>query len=406
MARRPSHTNVDPVPESRLDAILPPERCLGVTEALERARRAGHEVDIAPAPGLRWSIEGLDWRAGLAPLPREALDVFVAAGRLARELADRGAMALSVFTHLPPRCQQAYQDQVAVLHQIAPEALAVYDANAHTVLSPAIVRDLASVPVPPPPSRLYSIHQVTRRGLTWMHTHGLSRCGTVEIELMDVPSDRVSDMKSLLDAAAARLIEEAAPPSQCAAFEVSRETKVSWVPWSKAMAKLGIQGPGADRDASHSSATGVLVARPRRWRTCLPHEVIEGRPRVLISRAETQRMAAGSRARWPRLVRLFQERSGSRGWRFLVKASFAASGPCGPEHLWVELASAGAEGWAGRVLSEACRASVQRGSLLSGELDAVSGFQVRTPEGSYGPDELAELEEAEVEPLAPAADRA
>lgn len=384
---------MDPVPESRLDAILPAEAALGVTEALERARAAGHEVSVTPTEGeLQWAIDGMEWRAGLGPAPREALQVLIAAGRAAPELAAPGTMALSVFTHLPPSCQAAYQAQVAVVHALAPEALAVYDANAQTLMSPPVVADLATVAVPAPPSRLYSIHVVLGDGLAWLHTHGLRRCGTVEVELVDVPKDRISDMKMLLQAAASRLIEEAAPPSMCTAFEVSRETKVFWVPWAKAARKLSIAGPGARRDPAHTVGTGVLRAKPGRWRSCAPEAAIDGRPRVLVSRAESQRTAAGARERWDRFVRLVDEHGSDEGWSFLAKASFAAGGPCGPEHLWMAVEDADADGWTGRVLSNPCRATIAAGDSRRSELAELSGFQVRSPHGTFGPDELAELE--------------
>lgn len=389
----PSDLTVDPVPESRLDAIIPPGAVVSVTEALERARAAGHEVELAPAAGdLRWSIDGMEWRAGLGPAPREALEVLVAAGIAPAELVAPGTMALSVFTHLPPDCQSAYQAQVAVVHALAPEALAVYDANAQTLLCPPSVADLAAVAVPAPPSRLYSIHVVLGDELAWLHTHGLRRCGTVEVELVDVPKERVADMKALLEAAASRLIEEAAPPSMCAAFEVSRETKVSWIPWSKAARKLKIQGPGAKRDPAHCEGTGVLMAKPGRWKFCLPHVAIEARPRVLVSRAETRRMADGARARWERFVRLAGAHAGEEGWAFLAKASFPAAGPCGPEHLWMSVTEADAEGFTGEVMSHPCRASIAPGDRLRNELESLSGFQVRSPHGAFGPDELARLE--------------
>lgn len=389
----PSDPTVDPVPESRLDAIIPAGSVVSVTDALERARAAGHEVELAPADGdLRWSIDGMEWRAGLGPAPREALEVLVAAGVAPPELAAPGTMALSVFTHLPPMCQSAYQAQVAVVHALAPEALAVYDANAQTLMSPPCVADLAAVEVPAPPSRLYSIHVVLGEGLAWMHTHGLRRCGTVELELVDVPKARITDMKALLEAAASRLIEEAAPPSMCTAFEVSRETKVSWIPWSKASRKMKLEGPGAKRDPAHCEGTGVLMAKPGMWKFCLPHTVIEARPRVLVSRAETQRMAAGARARWPRFVRLVEAHLGEEGWSFLAKGSFAAGGPCGPEHIWMSVTEADAEGWRGEVMSRPCRAEIAPGDSLRNELPTLSGFQVRSPHGAFGPDELAELE--------------
>ena len=381
------------MPESRLDAIIPSGSIVSVTDALERARSAGHEVELAPAgDGLRWAIDGVEWRAGLGSAPREALSVLVAAGVAPPRLADPGTMALSVFTHLPPSCQSAYQAQVAVLHALAPEALAVYDANAQTLMGRPSVADLAAVAVPASPSRLYSIHVVVHGGLAWLHTHGLRRCGTVELELVDVPKGRIADMKALLAAAAARLIEEAAPPSLCAAFEVSRETKVCWIPWWEAARKLKTRGPGATRDPAHREGTGVLMAKPGRWRCCLPHVAIEGRPRVLVSCAETRRMAAGARARWPRFVRLMQAHAGEEGWSFLAKGSFPAVGPCGPEHLWLAVIDADTEGWTGEVMSRPCRASIAAGDLLRNGLPSLSGFQVRSPFGAFGPDDLAELE--------------
>ena len=384
---------MEPASESRLDAILTADQAVSITDALERARAAGHEVEVGSPGELRWAIEAPEWRAGLGPAPRKALEVLADAGLLPAELTAPGTMALSVFTHLPPECLQAYHAQLMVLRALAPEAVAVYDANAFQVIDAAHVDDLARVPVPPPPSRLYSIHVVIRDDLAWLHTHGLVRCGAVELELVNVPRDRVADMKALLAAAAARLVEEAAPPAECRAFEVSREARVVWVPWDKAVIKLAVRGPAAERSPCHTRRTGVLMAKPSRWqRKVLPHEAIEGRPRVLVSAAESRRMAAGARARWVRLLALFDRHRRDPAWRFLVKAAFDAAGPCGREHLWLDLSAATAAGWSGRVLSDPCRASIRPGDVIDGALDALSGFEVRCDRGTFGPDELVELE--------------
>ena len=388
---------MEPTSESRLDAILAPDQVVSVTAALERAREAGHEVEVGqPSGDLRWTLEAPEWRAGLGPAPRKALEVMAEAGRLPPELAAPGTMALSVFTHLPPDCLEAYRAQLCVVRTLAPESAAVFDANAYTVLQTADLDDLTTVPVPPPPTRLYSVHVVIREGLAWLHTHGLQRCGAVEIELVDVPRERVSDMKALLHAAAARLIEEAAPPGMCTAFEVSRETNLVWIPWAKMAAKGIVKGPGTQRSSCHTRETGVLLAKPSRWqRKAFPHEVIQGRPRVLVSRAESIRMAAGARARWDRFRALFEEHRRDEAWRFLIKAAFDTAGPCGREHLWMDLRAATADGWSAQIVSDPCRASLSRGDTIEGALDSLSGFEVRAPSGTFGPDDLVRVERHE-----------
>ena len=65
---------MEPTSESRLDAILAPDQVVSVTAALERAREAGHEVEVGqPSGDLRWTLEAPEWRAGLGPAPRKAL---------------------------------------------------------------------------------------------------------------------------------------------------------------------------------------------------------------------------------------------------------------------------------------------------------------------------------------------
>jgi len=154
------------------------------------------------------------------------------------------------------------QAQLAVLAAVAPAASVVLDLDAQRLWPGARARAAGRIPVAVPASELFTIQSVEhRRGLRWLHTHGLHRCGALEIEALDIAADTADATEMLLWAAAMRFAEQGTPPPYHR-FEIGPDVHLAWLPWQDALEQVAVRGHGRldERDELHRRPSAVLVA--------------------------------------------------------------------------------------------------------------------------------------------------
>lgn len=106
---------------------------------------------------------------------------------------------------------------------------------------------------------LYRVELVARdraNGPFWVATVGLARIGRPEIEMLEVPGGRLRAALELIDAVAARLVEEELPAAG-SPFEAGPGVKVAFVPVHEVIETIAPDAPGGARDR------GRLPAGPR-----------------------------------------------------------------------------------------------------------------------------------------------
>lgn len=273
-----------------------------------------------------------------------------------------------------------------------------------------------SPPLDPPADLLWVIHVVQpqrplagRRDATWIHTHGLWRCGRPELEMLAVPAADAATASHLLNGIAELLLEEALP-SPGEPLEIGRGLHVAFRPWQEIVAALDGETPGsqADRgeapDDAHAGVRAVVCGCGPDEAGLWPGEVVEKlrEPHALVYRTtrSTQRQARLARDTWPDLAAAFSSappRDRSRGWSFFLKAGFREDdGEAAPrEHLWFELRRIEPERAEARLLNRPHAVGrLNRGDLIWLDREIVSDWRVRTPSGGFGPDDVAALSRA------------
>jgi uncharacterized protein DUF4026/uncharacterized protein DUF2314 len=295
----------------------------------------------------------------------------------------------------------AFHAQLQVLAAAAPELVGLEDVDGWAVRPGAWVLAAAATEVPPVPTSLFTIHVVDGGGQLWFHTHGLRRCGTVELEALRVRREDGAHVGGLLNTVASLFVEWGLPPAG-EPFLVGEDVELGWLPWRFALVALrGVEaGTLADRDEAHRAPSAVLVvparARGQRW-TDVGAVVLAlaGDPLPSRSPMETERAALLARERLP-AFRALHARLGEReGHRFLVKLGWPVDGATDGtrEHLWFEV-----HAFAGDRVDATCvNAPYAVSSLAEGRrgwfpLEPLSDFSLVTPAGEYGPDTVALLD--------------
>ena len=247
--------------------------------------------------------------------------------------------------------------QLQALIALAPSAVAAFDAAAYRLHHAEWVRESAESAAPPSPTSLFVMHFVSDAGKPgWIHTHGLDRCGRLELELFDITPGASRLLSELVNSTAAFFLEQGLPaPGK--SVEVGRDLPLLWLPWEEALSRAQPRHGGgkADRDEVHGSPTAVLFAPGQKFlgffgsglKSPASHlPVLEGSPLLYVSNSHTRRMEVLSRERLPTLKALFGKLGANERFKFLVKLGYPTFDPeqyGSREHIWFEVHSFGDE---------------------------------------------------------------
>ncbi len=401
-------------PASVLRVLLGSEAALGRTEAQQRLAELGATVECAlEAPEqARWalgaSVEGLSCQVWMEPTPPLDLGGAVAAGLIdedQRRAARDSSFSVLVRCVLGERPLRDFHTQLRVLARLAPAGVLIVDECSRQMHPPQWLQEVAASSTPPSPRALYALHAVSGDGRVWIHSHGLPRCGCVDLDLLEVPVDDWRAFVPLAQAVAARWIE-LGPPPQGEVFEPGHGIALLWLPWRAALAKVKPVGPGGsgDRDEAHGGPRAVLFAAERTWTGTKPRPIaalaprLNGDPILYVTDGETERMALLAAERLPRFAALLARHGAEEGWRFLAKLGYPRDGgdEAQREHLWFEVHALHGDGADATLLSEPYDVrSLRPGERGVHDLGLLSDWLIIAPWGEFGPDEVGALEAAE-----------
>ena len=395
---------------SGFTAALPDEPPPHAYALIERAAAVGLELEeIDAEPDERIALRGQGVRVALQELSVDRDH------RLRGELTepeadalDRSVHAVRVDTILLEPVLDEYHTALRAVDALAPDAVAVADEQRLQWLSGTWMRRAAASHAPPPPASLYSLHVVVDDDHAWMHTHGLLRCGSIEVEALDVPREHVDSVAHLVRAAASRFIERGPPPPG-ESFEVGDGLVLAWRPWDACAAERPDAALGGtdDRD-DHDGLVGTLVVPTGRKRGLLRRvpvwapvtdlvPIIDDEPLFYVSTMETRRMAMLASDRFRDFRSLFRRHGGRDDWTFMVKLGYQIdddeSDPDrASEHLWFDVHGIdGAEIDATLLNAPIQIARMEAGDRAIHTADQLSDWTVHTPDGAFGPDRVDAL---------------
>lgn len=294
--------------------------------------------------------------------------------------------------------------QLRALAALAPNALLAFDHLAFRLHSFEWVRDAARSAVTPAPGELSVLHAATAPdGTQWLHTHGLSRLGRLELEMFDVPPGDAPLLAELLGTTAAFLLERPLPPPG-GVFEVGHDFRLTWLPWEDAVTTHPKLGGERDRDALHRAPSAVLFAPGHKVLGLFGHAVepitrfvpaLEGAPTFHLLPTQTRRLALLARERLPAFRQLFALLGANRHFAFLVKLAFPTLDPVfgREEHLWFEVHALG-DDTVEATCTNTPRAvpALSEGQRATHHLDRLCDWAVACPLGRFDAERIEVLE--------------
>jgi uncharacterized protein YegJ (DUF2314 family) len=267
--------------------------------------------------------------------------------------------------------------------------------------------------IEPPVDVLWVVQGVRaeREEIVWLHTHGLWRCGTPELEMLEVPVTCAGPAAELMNDVASLIIEQS-PPAPGATVEIGTELRVTLQPWQHVVQTVaeGIPGGPQDRvddgENAHVGARAVICAEHQagayrkvwQWPEEVTRQLMRDEAGIYRSRRETERQGRLARSAWDQLATAFAAAHDRVGGTeptvvFVVKAGFPHDDDASSrEHLWFEVERFEGARLHGRLVNQPVAVRrLSKGDCSWIDREHMSDWRVVTPGGSYGPAAVEEM---------------
>ena len=245
--------------------------------------------------------------------------------------------------------------QLKLLDAFVPNMAAIIDFTGEKMVSGRWVKLAVKSKVPSAVTYLYSIHAVSNQeGEVWLHTHGLTRCGGIDLEILGLTIDNFRAFESVLLSLSERIVtnselEDEEVPIYTAQLTQDQVLITTWIGYKRALSlypQISL-GTEEDREDSHNENRGVLFCYPTeeeyRNHQFVPidryEKILEDNPIIYYTAEETERMRLLATERFCYLEELYQR--GDEEQVILIKVglevdeTYVQNGD-EKEHLWFQ----------------------------------------------------------------------
>lgn len=324
------------------------------------------------------------------------------------EEIDKRSVGLIITMEFSEKSLESYHLQLRIIDTIFPESIGVLDYSAEKILSGAWVNLAARCNTLPAPRYLFTTQAVFASDEDiWLHTHGLNRCGLMELEVLGSTKKASQNHYNVIETVAARLIEEPDLFDDGGAVYVAKMCNnqplvVTWVPWQEAMNTIeeGTIGGPADRteEGGHDGYTGSIFvyATPddmdnnKYSHISIYDELLENNPMFMFTNEETARMKSLAIERVDYMKKAF----GGIAKAVLVKVGLIIDEEYQTEknkyeHIWFELKSISEDGFTAELTQEPYMVSgMHTGDVGSYSYDQITDWLIFTDKNRISPDEV------------------
>lgn len=254
----------------------------------------------------------------------------------------------TAFTYEDPF--ESYLFQVKLMNCILPNHVALVDYNTEKIMSAEWSKMTANSEISPGPSYLFSINTIKGKNEEiWLHTHGLNRCGFIELEILNSNIENHNTHAMMLNIIANKMLNENSFENETNPILVANLTSgagivATWLNWEDAVKKYdeNIAGGANSRKTGHNLFNGVLFIypTPEHFKDMKPvplHEINNlnlDDVLISVSNKETERMSKLAQER----MSYFLKAIVMDGVKGIVKVSLTIEdGKPETEYLWVEV---------------------------------------------------------------------
>lgn len=275
--------------------------------------------------------------------------------------------ALVFFMNFGNDSKLSYHLQLKLAIAMVPDMLAIVDESAEKVVNARWVTLAAQSSVLPGPAALFTVQAVSNdKNEVWLHTHGLTRCGLYELEILGSDVDHYNDHYHVLSNLASRMLDKAddfpqpAEGVQLGMFVDNSPIVATFVSWTKGLREYprNILGGITDRKEGHNTRSALIFFYAEEddetngiFRKINDYDdKLADNPLFFISDTETQRMSDLARERFG-LVRYMRQKETP----IIIKAGLKTDSSQQSderEHIWLELLEIDGDRVRGKLVQE------------------------------------------------------
>lgn len=316
-------------------------------------------------------------------------------------------MGLIVAMDFSDKLLESYHLQLKIIHTIFPETLAVLDYSSEKIISGAWLSYAAQSQVPPSPRYLFTTQAVYQGNDVWLHTHGLNRCGLMELEVPGSTKDTSQSHYQVLETIASRLIDEPEALENEGVMYVARlcnnqPLMATWVPWPKTipLIKKGCLGGIENRneESGHNGYTGGIFVyqtpddmdNKKYSHLSVYDKLLEKNPMFMLTNEETARQKALAIERVEYMKKAFQ--NGAKV--VLLKVGLMVDEEHREEtnereHIWFELKSIAEDTFTAKLTQEPYMVSnMHEGDMGTYPYSDITDWVVFTEKERISPDDI------------------
>lgn len=257
--------------------------------------------------------------------------------------------AVTLFMKFGSNPKKSYHLQLKIAVAMVPDLIGVMDESAEKMLPEKWVKMNAKSNTPPNPNSLFTVHAVSGKdGKVWLHTHGLTRCGITELEILESDSVNYKNHYNLISSYATYLLDkkediDLEKGAYIGCLIDGSPVVVTCRPWT-----VGIKeykhlklGNLADRKTGHNTKTSIISLylseedenKKILSKVSVYDKIWGDNPIFFISNEETLRMKSLARERLDFVKEAFKNKDNT----ILLKIGLPLEEKDKYEHIWFEL---------------------------------------------------------------------
>lgn len=311
--------------------------------------------------------------------------------------------------------QRSFHLQIKLMCALVANTAGIADISGERIFPGRWAKLTAASEVVPAASNLHCVQCVGDDDTdVWLHTHGLNRCGSIELEILNSSKDNMNEHAAVINTLAANIITKEPLPDEyepqfCVRTSDGGNIVTTWVNPNaalKVLPKLTVGG-SSDRTDSHNEHTGIIFVYPtpkdyekrNLSEINIYNDRLEQNPLLMISTEETNRMRALALERIGYLRELFSRRDSFEKFAALVKIGLEVDEQYREgdmkEHIWFEIKEMNEDGSFSAELTQEPYyvSSLKEGDIRRFTENDITDWMVFTENGQIEPDSVYLLEE-------------
>ncbi len=317
-------------------------------------------------------------------------------------------LGMTIYMHYLDDSKKSFHLQLKLAASVVPDLVGLVDESAERVLPARWVKLAASSKITPGPNDIVNVQVVTLKDEAWIHTHGLSRCGITELEILKSDRSNIENHCNLLMAYASYLIDKKVNSSETSSYigllanhNPILVTCRSWTIALKEYNKLKL-GDIEDRRNGHNSRTSPIFIYKNEEdsnnkiisKVSIYNDLWGNNPIYFVSNAETDRMSKLARERFDYLKKVPL----NEDTMILVKIALKVNDGKDLEHIWFEVLEFKDNKFKGRLTQEPYGiCNIKMGDEIWLSKEEITDWEIYATRFKISPGNVYLLEEIENE---------